>query len=915
MFEQFVKKTEQIKPEELNLEQLKEFYQIKATKLQPVDQIKQNYYKIIQRQTYVKNQKKNWNDIETNILVWIIVVACSWQKLDARKIPDNIWDEIAQMMIGRTGEQCKFKWLSLSKMNLQQIPWTSDEDQILLNIIKHFQSNSKQNKWSEIARELNSQTKRNVYRAGKQCRERWNNHLDPSINRGPWSEKEDLELLKLILTKGKKWSDVSKSLRSSRTENSVKNRYNSLLKREKQVISQEKLEQDEINSDTHTSLSETTLIKSLIEKYENRIKNGLTLVNSEQALENINEEDDEEYEDNQNNQSNLDNNNDDDFEEEQIKNQNQNFNDNNNANNQDYSSQNKNEKVLRQKKKLMGLVENELTVKSEDYQNQYNQQQNYNNQQLFPNFIQDPQKMLNQSTNPQMMLLNNNQIPQNFMVKDQNQPFNSQYPQNVESPAFNFQNLSNISPQPFYHQFAGLVHNPNSTMGDQLEQEEVNMVNNSNNNNNNNNVNNVNNNNNNINNNNLQTTPSSQMRTPDSSKIMVQGNKFLGQVPDLYQVLQQNNSQNLQNGQNNQNQPNFNSVNNNQQITLNMKTTQDIKSEEEFNNLQLGFINQKTNEIFIAAPSFLQQLINQKVDQQLQIFQQQFLTQMNNIPNPQQAQQFNLPHSPMLYQPKQDPSPQLTGKSLSQMSTNYLNFQINNNSQFQNYMNQQTPPSQLQQRSFSMFQESPQLQQVGRFMNQQQQNQQQQNPQNQQNQQNQNLNNVKSQNKQNLQTQQQQPQQSQLTQQNLANQQQQQQQQIQHNQPNQQQQQSYSPYLSQQNHIQTQDNNAQINLFKMNMGLNKQDSQQPNNLNNSSIQISQNNPNQSNNNQNYFDQNNYYQNQIGLNNQQNNMQTQFDQSQQPQFSQQYLQQQQQNYIQQQQQQQNQHQQSISQMNQ
>ena len=39
-------------------------------------------------------------------------------------------------------------------------------------------------KWSEIAKRLPG-------RVGKQCRERWTNHLDPKINKGAWSKEED----------------------------------------------------------------------------------------------------------------------------------------------------------------------------------------------------------------------------------------------------------------------------------------------------------------------------------------------------------------------------------------------------------------------------------------------------------------------------------------------------------------------------------------------------------------------------------------------------------------------------------------------------------------------------------------------------------------------------------------------------
>ena len=38
--------------------------------------------------------------------------------------------------------------------------------------------------WTLVAQHLPGRT-------GKQCRERWHNHLDPSINKGPWSEEED----------------------------------------------------------------------------------------------------------------------------------------------------------------------------------------------------------------------------------------------------------------------------------------------------------------------------------------------------------------------------------------------------------------------------------------------------------------------------------------------------------------------------------------------------------------------------------------------------------------------------------------------------------------------------------------------------------------------------------------------------
>lgn len=40
---------------------------------------------------------------------------CAQKSLDCRVIGDEIWNDIAKIMIGRKPDQCKFKWLSLSK--------------------------------------------------------------------------------------------------------------------------------------------------------------------------------------------------------------------------------------------------------------------------------------------------------------------------------------------------------------------------------------------------------------------------------------------------------------------------------------------------------------------------------------------------------------------------------------------------------------------------------------------------------------------------------------------------------------------------------------------------------------------------------------------------------------------------------
>jgi hypothetical protein len=66
------------------------------------------------------------------------------------------------------------------KVNLSRAPWTQREDEILEQIIKEKGAK----KWKEIAIELNNRVgNQKLFRQGKQCRERWINHLDPEINR------------------------------------------------------------------------------------------------------------------------------------------------------------------------------------------------------------------------------------------------------------------------------------------------------------------------------------------------------------------------------------------------------------------------------------------------------------------------------------------------------------------------------------------------------------------------------------------------------------------------------------------------------------------------------------------------------------------------------------------------------------
>lgn len=59
-------------------------------------------------------------------------------------------------------------------------PWTVEEDLKLIENVKKYGARN----WSQIAKALPG-------RIGKQCRERWHNHLNPEIIKEKWTEEED----------------------------------------------------------------------------------------------------------------------------------------------------------------------------------------------------------------------------------------------------------------------------------------------------------------------------------------------------------------------------------------------------------------------------------------------------------------------------------------------------------------------------------------------------------------------------------------------------------------------------------------------------------------------------------------------------------------------------------------------------
>ena len=78
-------------------------------------------------------------------------------------------------------------------------PWTKEEDEQVMELVRKYGPK----RWTLIAKHLKG-------RIGKQCRERWHNHLNPEIKKTSWTEEEDRIIYNAHKQWGNQWAKIAK---------------------------------------------------------------------------------------------------------------------------------------------------------------------------------------------------------------------------------------------------------------------------------------------------------------------------------------------------------------------------------------------------------------------------------------------------------------------------------------------------------------------------------------------------------------------------------------------------------------------------------------------------------------------------------------------------------------------------------
>ncbi|KAK9743266.1 hypothetical protein RND81_03G227500 [Saponaria officinalis] len=138
------------------------------------------------------------------------------------------------------------------KAGVKKGPWSQAEDFKLISFIgKHGHSN-----WRALPKLAG------LARCGKSCRLRWVNYLRPDLKRGNFTLQEEEAIIKLHQELGNKWSKIASKF-PGRTDNEIKNVWNTHLKKRIKAKESDKNSSESCNSLQTSTTTDESLDKNM----------------------------------------------------------------------------------------------------------------------------------------------------------------------------------------------------------------------------------------------------------------------------------------------------------------------------------------------------------------------------------------------------------------------------------------------------------------------------------------------------------------------------------------------------------------------------------------------------------------------------------------------------------------------------
>ncbi|XP_076960138.1 myb-related protein 306-like [Bidens hawaiensis] len=133
------------------------------------------------------------------------------------------------------------------KLGVKKGTWTPEEDIMLVSYVQQHGPGN----WRQVP------TNTGLRRCSKSCRLRWTNYLRPGIRRGDFTDEEEKMIIQLQALLGNKWAAIASYL-PERTDNDIKNYWNTHLKKKLKKLQMGSEELDLIHKKKDRFASSTT---------------------------------------------------------------------------------------------------------------------------------------------------------------------------------------------------------------------------------------------------------------------------------------------------------------------------------------------------------------------------------------------------------------------------------------------------------------------------------------------------------------------------------------------------------------------------------------------------------------------------------------------------------------------------------